>query len=45
MYIIVQLKNDYGENKLSPKILTRESIDALWVKSDVIHLNLKQSHM
>ena len=45
MYIIVQLKNDYGENISSHKLLIRKSIDALWVKSDVIHLNLKQSHM
>ena len=44
-YITVQLKNDYSENKSSHKLLTRESIDALWVKSDVIHLSLKQSHI
>ena len=45
MYIMVQLKNDYGKNKTSHKLLIRESIDAFWVKSDVIHLSLKQSHM
>ena len=45
MYITVWQNNDYGKNKLSHKLLTRESIDALWVKFDVIHLSPKQSHM
>ena len=45
MYITVWEKNDYGKNKSFHKLLTRESIDALWVKSDVIHLSPKQSHM
>ena len=41
MNITIQLKNDYGENKLYHKLLIKESIDALWVKSNVIHLSLK----
>ena len=45
MRITILQKNDYGENKSSHKLLTRDSIDAFWVKSDGIHLNPKQSHM
>ena len=45
MNITIQLKIDYGENKSFHKLLIKESINALWVKSDVIHLSLKQSHI
>ena len=38
-------KNDYGEKKSSHKLLTRESIDTFWVKSDGVHLSLKQCRM
>ena len=41
MHIIILQKNDYGENTSSHKLLTRESIDTFWVKSDGVHLNLK----
>ena len=34
MHIIIWQKNNYGENKSSHKLLTRESVDTFWVKSD-----------
>ena len=38
-------KNDYGENKSSHRLLTRDSIDTFWVKFDGVHLSLKQCRM
>ena len=45
MRITILQKNDYGENKSSHKLLTRESINTFWVKSGGVRLNLKQCRM
>ena len=45
MYIIVWLKNDYGENKSSHKYLIKEFINAFWVEFEAICISLKQSHI